>query len=163
MGAVVNRNIDVDLSAMHLPAFPLLRCALRNQKPAHSTKIEWIVDRPEGEVETLENYCQIVRTPFEPEQGDELELGLWLYEHLKAIENVLWFGEPARAGWTKTCGGVLYFLGRDPLPGDHIAFRPFRETRLLLNRGVDGDPLHEFLTEFSLQVTPSLTIAKRPS
>jgi hypothetical protein len=49
------------------------------------------------------------------------------------------------------CGGVRHFLGRDLKPGDHIALRPLRDLVLRDN----GDGTREWLSEYTLQVSPA--------
>lgn len=134
-------------------SYPLLREALKDQRPAYNTKIEWRTDHGEAF-----NYCQIVRTPFR--RRSDLSQGLALARHLRDIENVLWDGVPSLEGYVSTCGGVRYYLGRDPFVGDRISFRPLRTTILRLDVGLSGED-DEYLTEFSLQVIPAASLCRR--
>ena len=139
---------------------PLLRIAAREMRPAHSVKVEWLMESLDGEREIWENFTQIVRTPFTPRDDTDRDLYRALDRHLEDVENTLWYGKPSYDlnQPLTTCGGALHYLGRPPLYADQFFLRPLRDLVLLKDRGAGATIVHEFLSEFSLEVRPAPAI-----
>jgi hypothetical protein len=145
--------------------YPLLLEAAKNARPAISFKVEWLVDTPSRE--SWVNYTQILRTSFTvgPDDDYDRERYYALERHLAEVEQTLWDGVPAyevgdscpRTG----CGGVRHFLGREPLNGDRVALRIMRDLALYKDRDIGSSftRMHEYISEFSLQVDPAYPLA----
>lgn len=151
---------DIRLTLMtDTERWPLLVRAAENMQAAHSTKIEWLIDRIErceccGQPRTRRhaehNFTQIFRTPFDPEKVNEREA---LEQHLDDIETALRDGrrEYDFDRCVSLMGGVIDLLGHWPRKRDYLALKILRSTSLLRDRGLLGAPTtHEWLTELSL-------------
>lgn len=148
--------------------FPLLQRAVRETGPLATYTVEWIGDwslRGDNEDGLWRNYGQIVRTPFTPRDDTDRDLWLALDRHLQTVENTLWDGVPSyttncgNGHPLGTCGGVRHYLGREPVETDEIILRIMQDCVLLAYRSESKTrPVHEFLSEFSLQVSPARAI-----
>jgi hypothetical protein len=56
---------------------------------------------------------------------------------------------------------VRHFLGREPLNGDRVALRIMRDLALYKDRDIGSSftRMHEYISEFSLQVDPAYPLA----
>lgn len=155
-----------------LSSRPLLKLALENASPAHSVRIEWLVDQrePDGtySMRCLTNYTQILRTPFSSGMKEDGTLETFAEAtkragelHLDDIEKTLWFGKPRYDFGSSLnlpismCGGVYHYLRRRVYENDVVRLRPLQELMLRDFRQFDSVGAEgEWLTEFSLQVNP---------
>lgn len=139
-------------------AFPLLWRSLQLAYPADQLDVRF-----DGHV----NHMQIVRTGYLVAEGsysagyiatDVTDHTKRLYEHLRAIETTLWFGIPEKKKTShglelRTCGGVLYYLGREPTDADILVLRPLHGRELHYRRFDDaGRQHHDWISEFTLEV-----------
>jgi hypothetical protein len=123
---------------------------------------------------------QIVRFPYDQpaEQGSSRDPGEdedredALVRALGEVESILWHGVPGYHSGSgvaprATCGGVLHYLGRDPVPEDKLSLYVIRDLQYRQYAKPDtstGGPREmtdtcEFLAEFSLQVKPGAAVA----
>lgn len=160
----------------HEDAYPFLARAAAEVKPAASTKVEWLVDGPEGPVSWF-NWTQIIRTPFGESHAQhvtdswEKTKAKYLVEHLTTVERTILDGRLFRqinyyfdeetGEWypveTRGMGGVRFYLRREPTVDDYISLRVLRDCTFLDRTMPDFDGRRgEYLSEISLEVRPAV-------
>lgn len=152
---------------------PLLKAARENASPAHSVRVEWLVERVvDGGFRHAiwHNFTQILRQPFtqgwlksEGRRQTFTEAAKEAGEKiLDDAEMTLWYGTPTRDVniHLTTCGGVRHYLKRRVYENDTVSLRELQTLVLLRDCGegdefrAEEDRRHEWLWEFSLQVNP---------
>lgn len=167
----------LSLKQARYPEYPLLAHASKYAFDVHSAEIRWLEDRfieNEWRTEANSNKTQIFRNPFRLEYKDDAETiqkkmrGAYT-EHLRAIEVTLWDGKIYEGRGYQCMGGVLEYLGRNPLQGDRVELGVLRDMTLLRDRQPNEVNLYhdfpyedcEFLSEITLKVIPSHVLAVR--
>lgn len=165
--------------------FPLLRRAVKNQKPAFSTKVEWLANDRRGRRYAEHNWTTIFRNPWgvtntfrssrlyrdtSTSRKEREILGAEyvkerlkaLEGHLTAIEHSLKYGVRsvdynAPYGMCTHMGGVLDVLERkrNILRSDKLTLRVLRDLVILTNR--QANDADEYREEWLSEVTLEVT------
>lgn len=159
--------------------FPYLTRSLANAEPAQRTKVEWLVNGPNGGHVCWFNWTQIIRHSFAETRTRvadatnewEVAKAKMLHSHLRDIEASIEHGRLYRqisyhfdadtGEWypmeSRGMGGARFYLRRKPAADDHISLRILRDCAFRDTTGPDFDCRQgEYISEISLVVRPAV-------